>query len=143
MAANTRNTPDITSVNMKKIWSLFSGSPDDDGGKLPWHPLEELSQLEAIREESHRRPQLIFKHSTRCGISAVMLRRLEKNWEGFSDVADFYLLDLLAYRTISREIETWMDLPHQSPQVLLIEQGELRRATSHSGIAYFLPENEN
>ena len=72
-----------------------------------------------------------------------MLRRLEKNWEGFSDVADFYLLDLLAYRNISREIETWMDLPHQSPQVLLIEQGELRRATSHSGIAYFLPENEN
>ncbi len=142
MAVKPRESTDITSVYMKKIWGLFSGSAADDEGKLPWHPLEDLSQLDAIRAESNQRPQLIFKHSTRCGISAVMLRRLEKNWETYSNTADFYLLDLLAHRDISREIETWMDLPHQSPQVLLIEKGELRRATSHSGIAYFLPEDE-
>lgn len=135
---------------MKRIWKIFGKSSKKSGtstqsaardiDRFPWNPLNEKAQLQEISTLSHKRPQLIFKHSTRCGISAVMLRRMEGNWKIAKETTDFYLLDILSYREVSRAVETAWDLHHQSPQVLLIEDGKLQKATSHSGIAQFVPD---
>ena len=54
---------------MGLIKKLFGGSTEPKEEKvLPWIPLTEVSQLDTIKEKSKTKTQVIFKHSTRCGI---------------------------------------------------------------------------
>lgn len=82
--------------------------------------------------KSQSRPQVIFKHSTRCSISAVALQRLQKAQQP-QDV-DFYFLDLLAHRPLSNKVAETFSVHHESPQVLLIRDGHCVFDESHLGI---------
>lgn len=99
---------------------------------MNWIPLQSESQLEDIKARSADRPQLIFKHSTRCSTSAVVKGRLERAKEPQS--IDFYYLDLLNYRPVSNRIADLFRVDHESPQVLLIRDGECVYDESHMGI---------
>lgn len=100
---------------------------------MHWIHLTDEEQLKQIITNSQIRPQVIFKHSTRCSISAVALQRLQKVAQP-SDV-DFYFLDLLSYRPLSNRIADAFKVPHESPQVLLIRNGECVYEESHMGIS--------
>jgi bacillithiol system protein YtxJ len=100
---------------------------------MGWIVLETPSQLHQIRSESHQRPQLIFKHSTRCNISSTAKARLER--AGFPVGIDFYFLDLIAHRSISNQIAEDFHVFHESPQVILIKDGECIYDESHLGIS--------
>lgn len=89
---------------------------------MNWIPLTGIEQLEQIVILSSQKPQLIFKHSTRCSISMVVKSRLEKS--DSPENIDFYYLDLLSYRDISNQIASKFNVHHESPQVLLIKNGE-------------------
>ncbi|MBI3138722.1 MAG: bacillithiol system redox-active protein YtxJ [Sphingobacteriales bacterium] len=99
---------------------------------MNWIELRTRQQLADIIALSHKRPQVIFKHSTRCSISSIALTRLKKagNLEG----ADFYYLDLLAFRELSGQIAGTFRVAHESPQLLLIKNGECTYEESHLGI---------
>jgi bacillithiol system protein YtxJ len=99
---------------------------------MNWIALENAAQLQEIKEKSATRPQIIFKHSTRCSISVVAKNRLDKG--DAPEGTDFYYLDLLNYRAISNEIAEMFAVHHQSPQVLLIKNGECTYEETHSGI---------
>ncbi len=104
---------------------------------MNWIPLNEEGQLQTIVEESRESPVLIFKHSTRCSISAVSLNRLERNWkESDTNGLKTYFLDLISYRDISNRISVEFNIEHQSPQVLVIQNGECVHEASHFGIDY-------
>jgi bacillithiol system protein YtxJ len=94
--------------------------------------LHSESQLEDIKIKSADRPQVIFKHSTRCSTSAVVKGRLERAKE--PEAIDFYYLDLLNFRPVSNRISDLFRIDHQSPQVLLIRNGECVYDESHMGI---------
>ena len=47
---------------------------------------------------------------------------------------DFHFLDLIRYRTISNKIADDFKVYHESPQVLVIRNGECIYDESHSGI---------
>jgi bacillithiol system protein YtxJ len=104
---------------------------------MNWNKLTHLSQLEQIIKESGEQPVLIFKHSTRCPISSTSLNRLERNWrqEDLQTVKP-YFLDLISYREISNAIAQKFQVEHQSPQVLLIQNGESFFDKSHLDIDY-------
>lgn len=99
---------------------------------MDWIALTSLSQLLSIKEKSNNRPQLIFKHSTRCSVSGVAKNRLERNKS--PENIDFYFLDLIRNRDISNKIAEEYAVFHESPQVLLIKNGECIYDESHSGI---------
>ncbi len=99
---------------------------------MNWIPLTSEDQLSEISMHSAERPQVIFKHSTRCSISSMALSRLERAES--SDAVDFYFLDLIKYRPISAQIAEKFHVAHESPQVLLIKNGECSYDESHSGI---------
>lgn len=101
---------------------------------MNWIPLTEESQLDKIVENSNVTPQVIFKHSTRCSVSSMAKHRLDKN-EAPSGI-NFYYLDLIKYRSISNRIADDFNVRHQSPQVLVIENGECVFNESHSGIDF-------
>ena len=99
---------------------------------MDWISLSSNEQLQDIKTASFEKPQVILKHSTRCSISSVVFNRLKK--EADHDVINFYVLDLLKNRTVSNTISEVFDVNHESPQVLLIENGECIYHESHYGI---------
>ncbi|RYD72633.1 MAG: DUF2847 family protein, partial [Sphingobacteriales bacterium] len=46
-----------------------------------------------------------------------------------------YFLDLIAYREISTEVALLFQVTHQSPQILLIKDGDCVLQASHSDIS--------
>jgi len=104
---------------------------------MNWNKLDDLETLEEIINESEKSPVMIFKHSTSCSISSMALNRLERSWnENEMEEVKVYYLDLLAHRDISNTIAEKFGVPHQSPQVLLIKNGECVYDDSHMGISY-------
>ncbi len=99
---------------------------------MNWIPLTDLNQLETIQDLSFTTPQVIFKHSTTCSISKMSLARLERSEAPTS--IQFYYLDLLNYRAISNAIAEKFSVYHESPQILLIKNGECNYDESHGGI---------
>ena len=97
-----------------------------------WINLTNEEQLQEIREKSTTRAQLIFKHSTRCAISSVAKNRLDKSSR--PNGMDFYFLDLIKHRNISNKISREFNVYHESPQVLIIKNGESIYDESHSAI---------
>jgi len=97
-----------------------------------WINLTNEEQLEEIKQKSNERPQLIFKHSTRCAISSVAKNRLDKSSR--PNGMDFYFLDLIKHRNISNKISREFNVYHESPQVLIIKNGESIYDESHSAI---------
>lgn len=99
---------------------------------MNWIQLTTTSQLTDIKEQSKNKPQLIFKHSSRCSISSVAKNRLERSTTPQN--VDFYFLDLIRNRDISGKIAEDFSVFHESPQVLLIKNGACVYDESHSGI---------
>lgn len=100
---------------------------------MNWIQLTEETQLNDIKNLSNSKPQLIFKHSTRCSISSMAKSRLER--ASAPAGVDFYYLDLIKHRNISQKIADVFDVSHESPQVLLIKNSECIYDESHSGIS--------
>ena len=91
-----------------------------------------MQQLADIKELSKTRPQVIFKHSTRCSISSMAKSRLERSEQPVT--GDFHFLDLIKYRSISDKIAEDFAVTHESPQILVIKNTECVYEESHSGI---------
>jgi bacillithiol system protein YtxJ len=104
---------------------------------MNWNALEHPDTLEEIKEISSHNPVLIFKHSSRCGISSMALNRLERAWqeEEMSDLV-MYFLDLVRFRQVSEAVAQTFNIQHQSPQVLIIKDGQCMYDNSHMGISY-------
>ena len=99
---------------------------------MKWIALTDEQQLNSLKELSNNKAQLIFKHSTRCAISSMAKNRLERSAE--NDSIDFYYLDLVKHRQLSNKIAEDFGVYHESPQVLLIKNGQCIYDESHGGI---------
>lgn len=104
---------------------------------MDWKKITDASQVLEIKSLSEEKPVLIFKHSTRCSISSMSLDRMLRNWKTADEerVTILYL-DLIAYRAVSDLISSTFGIPHESPQVILIKNGEVIYDNSHYGISY-------
>ncbi len=103
--------------------------------KIEWKELTELNDLEQVGALSSRTPVVLYKHSTRCGLSHDVKRSLEEDWKGVVSSVDFFQLDILAHRSISDRIAERWNVPHQSPQILLIYRDELVYEGSHHAVS--------
>lgn len=103
--------------------------------EMNWNILTDVSMLDEIDEKSFEKPVLIFKHSTRCSISSMVLNKFERNYHDL-DNFEIYFLDLIANREVSNEIESRYGIIHQSPQAILIKEGKAIYDQSHTGINY-------
>ena len=100
---------------------------------MKWTQLESTEQLNQIKQQQGY--SLIFKHSTRCSISMMAKRRFELDWEDLPADMPLYFLDLIRYREISNQIAQIFQVHHESPQLLLIKDGECILDQSHGGIS--------
>ncbi len=126
-------------IERKKMFkNLFkSGQNPTQSAGIPWENLNSITQLEEIKNHSQSQKVLIFKHSTRCSISFSALNRLERTWQQEEmENVKAYLLDLIQFRNVSNQVAEEFGVPHQSPQVLVINQGNVIYDDSHMGIMY-------
>lgn len=101
---------------------------------INWLPFNKIEQLKEIKEISEKETILIFKHSTRCGISRMVIKQFEKLFQEEHQQLKVYYLDLLNYRSISDEIGYTFQVMHQSPQLLAIKNGVSVYNASHYDI---------
>lgn len=118
--------------------NIFGSSTGSDNKKkeekvLPWQALTEVSQLSEIEKRSKTKTQVIFKHSTTCGISRMVMKQFVSMFDLEANL-DLYYLDLLSHRDVSNEVGYKFQVIHQSPQLLIIKNGITVAHASHGGI---------
>jgi bacillithiol system protein YtxJ len=99
---------------------------------MKWIALNNESQLEEIVQKSYTAAQVIFKYSSRCSLSDLIRDRLER--KPGPEKMDFYFLDLISYRALSDRIARKFEVHHESPQVLVIRNGDCVYDESHTAI---------
>tara|TARA_B110000483_G_C17927403_1_gene439344 strand:- start:173 stop:565 length:393 start_codon:yes stop_codon:yes gene_type:complete len=101
---------------------------------IPWNRLTSVNQLIEIEKESFHQPIAIFKHSTRCGTSSMALRQFESQFETDNTSVKLYFLDLLSFKDISNEIAIRFQVFHESPQLIVLKDGNTIHHSSHHQI---------
>ncbi len=99
---------------------------------MTWISLSDEDQLQTIKKDPSL--SVIFKHSTRCSISMMAKKRFEMDMDNLPIGTKLYFLDLIKYRSISNKIATEFDVHHESPQLLLIKNGDCILDQSHADI---------
>lgn len=97
--------------------------------------LDKMEQFDEMDEISATKSIVIFKHSTRCSISRMALKQFNAAFNYPEDKIVWYLLDLLNHRDLSNEIADRYKVTHQSPQILVIQNGKAVFNASHDSIA--------
>lgn len=93
--------------------------------------IEQLSEIDTLSHNPNFLGVLLFKHSTRCGTSNFVLRNFLKEWQTLQPNMQYFYVDILKNRDISNEIARKYLVTHQSPQILLIKNGECIGNDSH------------
>ena len=117
------------------FFNSISGSSQENQSlsKVGWRQLKDLGQLNELVAESADLPVLIFKHSTRCSVSRMVLKQFENEFSMHEKITP-YFLDLVAHRAVSTEIAHRFGVLHQSPQLIVIKDGKAVFNESHGSI---------
>lgn len=100
---------------------------------MEWINITDINQLNSIKQAEGY--SVIFKHSTRCSVSLMAKRGFEADWDAIPENTSLYFLDLISHRDISAAIAEIFQVHHESPQVLLVKDGECVLDLSHSDIS--------
>jgi bacillithiol system protein YtxJ len=95
--------------------------------------LTDRSDFDALLERSKEGPVALLKHSIACPISA----QGQKEFVGLEDDGDppLYAVVVQYARDLSGHIAETLGVRHETPQVLLIKDGEAFYDASHSDIS--------
>lgn len=98
---------------------------------MPWKNLESIEQFENVIA-SETTGAMIFKHSTRCSVSRMVLKNFRTDTE--TKPLNIYLLDILNLREISNHIAQRLDVKHESPQLIFIQNNQVKLVANHENI---------
>ena len=120
---------------LNKLFGKENNAEKREKKVAPWIPLTSLEQLAGIKEKSAMKAQVIFKHSTSCGISRMVINRFNEEYDIPVGGLDLYYLDLHGFRSVSNKVEELFQVRHESPQLLVVKSGEVVAHESHGGIS--------
>lgn len=126
-------------LNMGLFNKLFSSQDSSSKAssstpQLSWLKLTQVEQLPELQNQSNEKLVVIFKHSTRCGISRMVWNQFQASADFPVDEVALYYLDLLAYREVSDAVAERFQVYHQSPQLIILQHEEVVHHASHSAI---------
>ena len=90
-------------------------------------PLTDRAGLDGLLQADRA---VVFKHSPVCSISSHVLREMERFLDDHPDTA-VHLVDVIAHRAFSRELADEVGIAHQSPQVIVLQNGKPVWNASH------------
>ena len=93
--------------------------------------IKKIKDKEIIEEAFNAQKSMIFKNSMICPISLNAKRKFEKYAELSDEKIQLYMVDVIADRDLSYEIANRTGVVHESPQVILLENGKTKMSMSH------------
>jgi len=91
--------------------------------------LTSTSEWETARNHSKDTPVLIYKHSSACPVSGKAHGEVEDLVE--QEDVPVYKVVVQTHRGVSDAIEADLDLRHETPQIILLRDGEVVYDASH------------
>lgn len=121
---------------MEGIKNIFKNTDGDQGSKggIPWNPLSLNEEIDQILSRSENKPQVIYKHSTRCATSYFALKNLETLPDHKFEKADFHMVNVIKDRDLSQSIAKELSVVHESPQLLLLKNRKVVWDGSHQAV---------
>jgi bacillithiol system protein YtxJ len=92
--------------------------------------MKEITTEKELQEALKKPLLIIFKHSTQCHISAVAEREMQKFLAVYPS-APLYLVDVIAASSIAQAIALHTGVLHESPQILVLQEGIVIWHASH------------
>ena len=96
-------------------------------------------QWATLLEASYQEPVYLFKHSSRCGISSMVLKRFEKQLKERGET--YYYLHIQGFRSLSNWLAEELNVRHESPQLIILKNGEVLKHDSHYELLNLLSEH--
>jgi bacillithiol system protein YtxJ len=93
--------------------------------------LDRVEELTRLLDASQRRPQLVFKHSFSCGISAEALDEIIAHLDESRRDVDYAMVTVQSHRDLSNAVARELGVRHETPQALLIVDGRVVWTASH------------
>ncbi|MDR5590798.1 bacillithiol system redox-active protein YtxJ [Christiangramia sp. SM2212] len=119
-----------------KIFNSDKKEEDAQKAATPWIDLNSMEQLDEIEKISEEKTVAILKHSTRCGVSRMVLRMFESDYDlDENEPVVLFFLDLISHRNISNEIANRFKVHHESPQLIVLKNREVVHHSSHQSIS--------
>jgi bacillithiol system protein YtxJ len=84
--------------------------------------------LEQLLARSHKAPVVLFKHSTTCPISSAAYQQMSQVTKEVS------LVVVQRARDVSKEIASRTGIQHESPQAIVLRNGQAVWSASHFDI---------
>ena len=111
---------------------LFDIFSKNEASTYKWNFIESTEALSFVIEQSENKTVVLVKHSTRCGISASVLRKLEAKI-GESEYPDhlFCMIKVIENREVSNEVVSRFGVQHESPQLLVLKNKAVQQHGSH------------
>lgn len=101
---------------------------------MDWIPVRSNADVEKLVAASQGKPQVLFKHSTRCNISAMAKARFERALSAAPLPADLHLLRVVEDRPVSQFAADFLRVHHESPQLIVLHHQEVVLDQSHLDI---------
>ena len=114
---------------------IFGSDEPQNSSSAFWKIIESDEDLKNAVAKSFEKKIVVFKHSTRCHISKMVLKNFESEVNNTDKNVDYYFLDLIAHRPISNKIAEEFGITHQSPQLIVVENGKAVKDASHQSIS--------
>jgi len=96
--------------------------------------IENVSQLDALFEQSKERRVWIFKHSLSCSVSIYAWSEFRRFAESVQGDVVFALIEVQTARLVSNDVARRLNIRHQSPQAILLREGAVAWHASHFDI---------
>jgi bacillithiol system protein YtxJ len=97
--------------------------------------LHQIDELDSLLTQSGTRPVLLFKHSYSCGISAEALDELVGHLDSPTSAGAegpmYAMVTVQTHRELSNAVATRLGVRHETPQALLVRDGQVIWAASH------------
>ena len=77
---------------------------------------------------------VIYKHSPICSLSSFALPEVHR-FESSRPEVPVFMVDVIKQRKLSQRIEGDLDLRHESPQVIVLNEGSVAWHASHRGVS--------
>lgn len=94
------------------------------------HRIEDAAALDEALKAEHA---VLYKHSPVCGSSLIAFSEMRRFAEAHP-ATPVYLIDVIEGRELSEAAAERLQITHESPQVILVEQGEAVWSASHKQV---------
>lgn len=103
---------------------------------MNWIITDSADRVYEAADLSNTERVLIFKYSHKCVINYTLKKLLEREWNEGEMNMKTYLVNVIDNRDISNDITKKFGVEHQSPQILIIENGKSIASFSHGKVLF-------